>query len=670
MGGNPDLKITPDGYLTVTPSGTTGLYVFAIQCEEYRDGVKIGVTRRDFQLYVSSSCPDAEPPQVTGRKLGDTNFTAVNQPLSVNFQNNVADANRCVEIRVYDPDVLKPKDNFEEVITSLKVTPFNFKNDLSDLQSQLLSTPLLLTQTDDEKIFSICFPDCPYIDGPFQIGVVAFDDACALPLGDTLLINVNIEPPTNNPPVFTPPAITEIVPDGIIKTWDVHGTDADGDVLVDSIVGVGFNLQDYGMTYTVQSNTPGDYKAQLEWNTNCSAHDFTNKTHFIVKVFLEDQDHCGFKHPSVMIIDLTLDDGDSDPIIYSPTIERTDTIKFKLLRDGPITFDVKAKDLIGNNFLVLSLKGIDFNPADYGVTFSGVSGNGDISSPFNWPLTCAIENIANKDEFDFQFIVVDNQNRCHIYKADTLDVVVKVEPPDNTAPILTIYNSDTHLPVTDTLSYVLGSKISLDLIGRDADINPIDFLTTDLIEAKGNVLPKGYVFTPNNNAAPTNATFVWQPDCSIFANNIFTNNYVFTFKLADDRCITHTADTATVFIKIKDVVSTDKNFIPPNIITPNGDGCNEYFALEGFDSPNPKCLPRPLNGSDPDGDPNDYIGLPKDNCTRRFESVRIYNRWGTLVYTSRYRDFRWYANDVSVGVYFYYIQYTDKVYKGSLSVLY
>jgi len=669
MGGNPDLKITPDGYLTVTPGYKTGLYVFAVQCEEYRDGVKIGVTRRDFQLYVSSSCPDAEPPQVTGRKLGDTNFTAVNQSLSVSFPNTASDADRCVEIRVYDPDVLKVKDNYQEVITSLKVIPFNFKKDISGLQSQLPVTPLLLTQTDDEKIFSICFPDCPYIEGPFQIGVVAFDDACALPLGDTLLINVNIVPPLDNPPVFTPPAVTEVVPEGTIKTWDIHGTDADGDVLVDSIVGVGFNLQDYGMKYSVVSNTPGDYKAQLEWNTNCLTYDFSYRTHVIVKVYLEDQDHCSFKHPAVMTFDLTIDDGDHDPIIYSPTTDRTDTITFKLLRDGPITFDVKAKD-VDNDFIVLSLKGIDFNPTDYNVAFPGASGNGDVTSPFSWPLLCAMISQSDKYEFDFQFTAVDNKNRCHIYRADTLDVIVKVELPDNTAPALTIYNSDTHLPVTDTLSYTLGNKISLDLIGRDADVNPVDFLTTDLIEATGNVLPKGYVFTPNNKLAPTNATFVWQPDCSIFENGIFTNRYTFTFKLADDRCLSSLADTSTVFIKIKDVVSTDKNFIPPNVITPNGDGCNEYFALEDFDSPNPKCQPMPLNGSDPDDDPNNYIGLPKDNCVRRFESIRIYNRWGTQVYSSHSRNFRWYASDVSVGVYFYYITYTDKIYKGSVSVLY
>jgi hypothetical protein len=64
MNGNPDLAISSDGLLTVTPSPLSiGLYVFAIKCEEFRGGVKIGEVRRDFQMLVQDACPVAEPPQ-------------------------------------------------------------------------------------------------------------------------------------------------------------------------------------------------------------------------------------------------------------------------------------------------------------------------------------------------------------------------------------------------------------------------------------------------------------------------------------------------------------------------------------------------------------------------------------------------------------------------------
>jgi hypothetical protein len=60
--------------------------------------------------------------------------------------------------------------------------------------------------------------------------------------------------------------------------------------------------------------------------------------------------------------------------------------------------------------------------------------------------------------------------------------------------------------------------------------------------------------------------------------------------------------------------------------------------------------------------------LPNDNCAGRFLGIRIYNRWGRQVYTSDNRNFRWYATDESSGVYFYYMTYTGKEYKGTINV--
>lgn len=60
--GNPSLKINArNGNLTVVAS-RLGLYVFTIQVEEYRNGVKIGLVRRDFQLLVIE-CSKNSPPE-------------------------------------------------------------------------------------------------------------------------------------------------------------------------------------------------------------------------------------------------------------------------------------------------------------------------------------------------------------------------------------------------------------------------------------------------------------------------------------------------------------------------------------------------------------------------------------------------------------------------------
>ncbi len=68
--GNPALTINPrSGMLTVTAS-QMGLYVFTVQCEEYRNGVRIGLVRRDFQLLVIECSKNSPPePVITYNKV-------------------------------------------------------------------------------------------------------------------------------------------------------------------------------------------------------------------------------------------------------------------------------------------------------------------------------------------------------------------------------------------------------------------------------------------------------------------------------------------------------------------------------------------------------------------------------------------------------------------------
>lgn len=59
--GNPPLNINAtSGEITVTAT-TKGLFVFSVQCEEYRNGKRIGLVRHDFQLPVEE-CSKTTPP--------------------------------------------------------------------------------------------------------------------------------------------------------------------------------------------------------------------------------------------------------------------------------------------------------------------------------------------------------------------------------------------------------------------------------------------------------------------------------------------------------------------------------------------------------------------------------------------------------------------------------
>ncbi|HEX8061396.1 MAG TPA: gliding motility-associated C-terminal domain-containing protein, partial [Cyclobacteriaceae bacterium] len=96
----PDLNISPAGFLRVTPR-SQGLYVFAVKVEEYRNGKKIGETRRDFQMLVTD-CKLSAPPVITGKDLGAATYTR--NEISVYYNNTVPDNDRCFMVSVADPD--------------------------------------------------------------------------------------------------------------------------------------------------------------------------------------------------------------------------------------------------------------------------------------------------------------------------------------------------------------------------------------------------------------------------------------------------------------------------------------------------------------------------------------------------------------------------------------
>ena len=68
--GTPSLAIGGrSGLLTVT-ANQLGLYVFTVQCEEFRNGTRIGLVRRDFQLLVIECSKNSPPePVITYNKL-------------------------------------------------------------------------------------------------------------------------------------------------------------------------------------------------------------------------------------------------------------------------------------------------------------------------------------------------------------------------------------------------------------------------------------------------------------------------------------------------------------------------------------------------------------------------------------------------------------------------
>lgn len=532
MGGSPDIKISSNGFLTVTPT-QQGLYAFAVKCEEFRNGIKIGEVRRDFQLYVVDNCPLSAPPQVVGKKLSDPDFF-YDDSMDVNFDNTVSDDDRCIEVRVYDPDAMRADNGFEEKVT-IKIIPLDFKADLSDIT--LSSQGGTLTSTDSSVTIKICFPECPYVNRPYKVGVVAYDDVCSLPLTDTLAVTVDVTPPSNTLPTLQSPIDVTVSENESVQTWTFTALDADNDPIELYAVPEDFFMEDFGMSFSVTEQVDGRTVGMLTWDPECNEN-YSEQNEFTIRIVAEDTDDCELITPVSVLAHL------------------------------------------------------------------------------------------------------------------------KITLFDNAAPVLSVMDAATTQPLSGSLNATVGEEITLRLIGNDADEIPDrDSIYIQLIGADGTVPPYGYVFTPARGKGTAETLFTWQPDCSIFAEGTFQNEYQFAFRVYDNRCISK-ADTAEVNIVFSDTERNYEVFNPPNIVTPNGDFCNDYFAMEGI---NHVC-------KDQTDDPNARIALPVDNCRVKFEWISIFNRWGKLVYHSPRRDFRWYPEGESNGVYYYLLKFSDREFKGTLTV--
>ncbi|MBC6992524.1 gliding motility-associated C-terminal domain-containing protein [Hymenobacter sp. BT491] len=231
-------------------------------------------------------------------------------------------------------------------------------------------------------------------------------------------------------------------------------------------------------------------------------------------------------------------------------------------------------------------------------------------------------------------IVADNG--CSLPKRDTVRLAFTALPPPNAPPVLT-----STFPPADAASsepvlvrVPLGTVFTATLTGTDADRNPLTLTATgqgfDLASA-------GMSFTAQNGMGTAFGTFRWQASCPGTQSPTLT----VVFRLQETVACGPQPQTRTVRFQV--VPSADTvAFLPPNIITPNGDGLNDEFTL-------------------PD--------LPPDFCDVQFAGIRIFSRWGTEVYHSPERSFRW--NGIgSAGMYYYLITYTNgRRFKGWLQVM-
>jgi len=638
--GNHALKIDKDGLLTVVPS-QTGLFVFSVKVDEFRDGVKIGETRRDFQMLVLDCPPAGIPPLVQARPPKESEFKTELQTISYSREDE-----KCLEFIVTDKELNKD--------IRLIAKPVNFEGDISDILS--ISQGFINGDTDTLRV-EVCFPDCPYlIDEPFIIDFLAFDNTCPQGLIDTLRFAIEIEPPVNNDPFFTNSIklISETITEDDIYSLAIEGVDPDKDSMVLDIIYKGFEPEDFGMSFTTPNHliSEGRVTTTFTWDTGCSEYDFTELQNFDILMVLDDLDTCNINNNDTLKLDLSiLLPPNNDPVItndLSLIATNPETNDYQVKIRETLNFNLFGEDM-DQDFIVLEGYGVDFDFKDYGIEFRPDSGFSSVTSSLSWNLSCANIDLETRDIFNFIFVVTD-RDKCKFPNADSLNLNIKILPPDNQPPVISfnILTEDIDI-INNEIELEITRELVLDIMGNDFDNDSIT-LSLFKVTGEGGELPFGYTFTEELGTGSVSSIFTWKPKCDELGVGQQPTIYNFRFVVQDNVCYTAQADTIDIRITLKDLVTNNDFFLPPNVFTPNGDAKNDFFELSSLAVP-------------------DEMRLPDDNCYNSFEEIKIFNRWGKEVFSSKSRDFKWNGTDKLPGVYYYLMVFSRFQYKGTVSIL-
>ncbi|MGV3503880.1 MAG: gliding motility-associated C-terminal domain-containing protein [Adhaeribacter sp.] len=283
-----------------------------------------------------------------------------------------------------------------------------------------------------------------------------------------------------------------------------------------------------------------------------------------------------------------------------------------------IAFEVRGTDA-DLDVVQLTLRTANAGATAQGMQFSAVPGPGLATGTFTWTLGCqALEKPSHLLTFRA------STTRCGKAVADS--VTIEVQPQyANTGPTLA-----TDL-AGKTIDLIFGAAFSDSIFAADAD--------SDLIHltAAGdgfNLADYGMECLPASGRGKAATRFSWKPSCLIGDKEEF----VVLFSVAEETC--RPQDPAPLRVTFRVQFEASTTFLPANIFTPNNDGLNDFFEIPG---------------------------LPPDLCQSLFSRITIYNRWGTRVYESAERTFKWDGSQVAAGVYYYVITYTDKKFKGTVT---
>ena len=368
--GDPALSISNNGFITVTPT-EVGLYVFSVKAEEFRNGVKIGESRRDFQMLVVDGCNPPDPPEALVKVPGQLDFYKEDDTIVY-----VASQPKCFDLFVTD-DI--------GTNVSLNAIAVNFGKEGSDLDDIFSFSEGSINSAGDTLKVEVCVSDCPYVQNePYLIDLIAADDACPLPQRDTVRVTIIVEPPTNQDPYFVNQNDTNYVSINWNSQYstEIIGADIDLDSLsMDYFIipdKPGYNIEDYGISFNALESGAGSISSFLNIDTYCRQYDYSDRSNFLLGIVLDDLDTCDILNQDTIFYDLTVELPDNSGPKLTSDKEITDSVNsrpnFSIVEietnlSGSYSMNLFSDDL-DNDTLIMNAEGVGFNLEDINGLFS------------------------------------------------------------------------------------------------------------------------------------------------------------------------------------------------------------------------------------------------------------------------------------------------------------
>jgi hypothetical protein len=390
--GTPVLGIgARTGRLTVRPSAT-GLFVFGVRCQEFRKGVKIGETRRDFQLQVLT-CPKNAAPSLL--LLPGTTGKTVYQPGRDTLR-IVPGGMRCVRLRFTDPD--------PSAQLSLSLRPVNYSGPLPTFTAATSGTVHIAGQP-DTLVTSLCFSECTNTQGKVAyIDVLVADNGCSLPKHDTVHVAFIASPPPNAVPTLTStagPTLPLHVRPGQSLAFDLVGVDTDGDPLLFTLAGSpGFAPDALGAGLVPQAQTGQTRRARFTWPVDCRAiTDPSGQTRQLLFT-ASSTSACGERQTSAPLSIPVIVDYDNTPPVLTTTLPPAtapgaEPPLIRLPLGKLYTANLSGRDA-DTDVLTLGSTGQGFDLASVGMRLTpAASPAAGVAGTFSWLPNCDLASVVN-----------------------------------------------------------------------------------------------------------------------------------------------------------------------------------------------------------------------------------------------------------------------------------